>query len=78
MIWLASIPKSLAGVIRFGFPHVPTYPASVRFTFGNGRPGEVRRAADIPVGSDRTKESLNAAMQMPILEHSRENSGTLE
>ena len=29
---------------------VSTYPLSARFRFGNGRLGEVRRAADVPVG----------------------------
>ena len=35
---------------RNGFPRVPTYPARVRFTFAYGRLGEVRHAADFPVG----------------------------
>ena len=33
-----------------GLPRVSTYPASARFRFGNGRLGEVRHVADIPVG----------------------------
>ena len=28
-----------------------TYPASARFRFGGGRPGEVRHATDIPEGN---------------------------
>ena len=35
---------------RKGYLRVTTRPASARFRFGDGRPGGVRRAAEIPVG----------------------------
>ena len=35
---------------RKGYQEVSTYPSSARFRFGDGRLGDVRRAADIPVG----------------------------
>ena len=35
---------------RLGFPSVSTYPACAQPKFGDGRLGEVRRAAGIPVG----------------------------
>ena len=36
---------------RRGFLRVSTYPACARFKFGDGRLGEARHAADVPVGT---------------------------
>ena len=42
------------------FPPVSTFLAYARFKFGNGRRGEVRRAADIPVGIGGVTGELTA------------------
>ena len=45
--WLAHHNRILD---RKGLPGVPTYPASARCKFGDGRLGGGRHAADVPVG----------------------------
>ena len=63
-------PGATANLVRFsrlahhssilekhGFPKVTTYPSEARCRFGDGRPGEVRRAADIPAWNAGNKGS---------------------
>ena len=45
--WLAHHNRILE---RRGIPRVSTYPSKARFRFANGRLGDVRQAADIPLG----------------------------
>ena len=45
--WLAHYNRILE---RRGIPRMSTYPSKARFRFVDGRLGEVRQAADIPLG----------------------------
>ena len=57
--WLARRNRILG---RREIPRVTTYPSQARFRFGDGRLGEVRHAADIPVGIARSRRMLTASL----------------
>ena len=57
--WLAHRNSILK---RHGIPKVATYRSHARFRFGYGRFGEVRHAADVPVGIDRKKGMFTACV----------------
>ena len=55
--WLAHRNRILE---RFGIPGVTANPPQARFRFGDGRLGEVRHAADVPVGIAGNKGMFTA------------------
>ena len=60
LVCFRRLPPHYRLLEKYGFQRVSIYPSKARFRFGDGRLGEVRPAADIPVGIAGNMDKFNA------------------